>query len=53
MVYILIFIIGFVIGCMAYSNAIFIELRKCQTVQELIEILVKLKLINSKHNTKQ
>ena len=52
-IYILVFIIGFVIGCMAYSDAIFVELRKCKTIQELIDVLIKLKLINSKHNTKQ
>ena len=50
--YILVFIIGFVIGCMAYSDAIFIELRKCKTIQELTDTLVKLKLIKSKYNTK-
>lgn len=52
MIYILVFIIGFVIGCKAYSDAIFIELRKCKTTQELIDLLVKLKLIKSKHKTK-
>ncbi len=53
MIYILVFIIGFVIGCKAYSDAIFIELRKCKTIQELIDKLLKLKLLNSKHNAKQ
>lgn len=53
MLYILVFIIGFAVGCMAYSDAIFIELRKCKTTQELVDTLVKLKLINSTHNTKQ
>lgn len=50
--YILVFILGFIIGCMAYSDAIFVELRKCKTIQELVDMLVKLKLLNSKHNTK-
>ena len=52
-IYILVFIIGFVIGCMAYSDAIFIELRKCKTIQELVDMLVKLKLLSGKHNKKQ
>lgn len=53
MVYIVIFILGFIIGCMAYADAILVELRKCKTLQELIDTLVKLKLISSKHNAKQ
>lgn len=53
MIYILIFIIGFVIGCKAYSDAISMEIRKCKTTQELIDLLVRLKLIKSRHKAKQ
>jgi hypothetical protein len=51
--YIIIFILGFVVGCIAYSDAISVEIRKCKTTQELIDLLVKLKLIKSRHKTKQ
>ena len=52
MIYILVFIIGFAVGCIAYSDAISVEIRKCKTTQELIDLLVKLKLIKGKHKTK-
>lgn len=51
--YVIIFILGFVVGCIAYSDAISVEIRKCKTIQELTDTLVKLKLIKSQHNTKQ
>ena len=49
MIYILVFVIGFMVGCIAYSDAIYIEIKKCKTTQELVDLLVKLKLIKSKH----
>ncbi len=51
--YIIIFILGFVVGCIAYSDAISVEIRKCKTTQELIDLLVKLKLVKSRHKTER
>ncbi len=53
MFYIIIFILGFIIGCIAYHEAISVEIRECKTSKELAELLEKLRLVDSKNNEKQ
>lgn len=49
---IIIFIAGFLLGCIAYSDGLAADMRNCKNEQELIEVLVKRKILKSKHNTK-
>ena len=47
--YTVVFIIGFIVGCIAYSEAIAKELRRRRTIQSLLYRLARLGLISVKH----